>query len=325
MAARSPADPRAAVAPMKIAIMGSGGVGGYFGGRMAANGADVTFIARGAHLAAIRRDGLRIESRDLAGAVVNPAKATDDPASIGVADYVIVGVKLWATEEAGRAILPMVGPETTVLSLQNGVECDDVLAGIVGRDRLIGGVAFIASSIARPGVIAHIGTMQRVVMGELGGGSSPRVDRLCAALRNAGVAAEISDDVQRTIWEKFIFLVGLSATTTLMRTTIGPIRADPDGRAVLHDAMCEAVAVGRRHGAALPADYADDRMAFVDGLPADMTSSMHHDLERGNRLEVAWLSGAVARLGRKYGVPTPVNQAVYAALKRKAAPAADRA
>jgi 2-dehydropantoate 2-reductase len=305
---------------MKIAMMGSGGVGGYFGGRLAASGAEVTFIARGDHLDAMRRDGLRIESRDMPGALVNPVRATDDPASVGEADYVIVGVKLWATEEAGRAILPMVGPETTVLSLQNGVECDDILAGIVGRDRLIGGVAFIASSIARPGVIAHIGTMQRVVIGELGGGSSPRVDRLHSAMREAGIAAEISDDILRTIWEKFVFLVGLSATTTLMRTTIGPVREDPDSRAFLYEVMREAVAVGRKSGIALPSDYADDRLAFADGLPYDMTSSMHHDLERGSRLEVGWLSGTVARFGRKLGVPAPVNQAVYAALKAKAGP-----
>lgn len=307
---------------VKIAIMGSGGVGGYFGGRLATIGADVTFIARGPHLAAIRRDGLRIDSRDLAGTVVKPATATDDPSTVGPVDYVIIGVKLWDTEAAGHAILPMVGPNTTVLSLQNGVECDDILAGIVGRERLIGGVAFIASSIAQPGVIAHIGTMQRVVIGELAGGTSPRVDRLQAALRDAGVVAEASDDIQRTIWEKFVFLVGLSATTTLMRTTIGPIREDADSRAFLLEVMRETVAVGRARGVGLPANYADDRLTFADGLPRDMTSSMHHDLERGNRLEVSWLSGTVARFGRLFGVPAPVNQAVYAVLKSKAA--ADR-
>ena len=319
-ATNRPADPLAGQPPMKIAIMGSGGVGGYFGGRLAASGVDVTFVARGDHLAAIRRDGLRIESRDMPGALVKPAKATDDPTALGEVDYVIVGVKLWATEEAGRAILPMVGRDTAVLSLQNGVECDDILAEIVGRDRLIGGVAFIASSIGRPGVIAHIGTMQRVVIGEPAGGSSPRVDRLHAALRNAGVAAEISDDIQRTIWEKFVFLIGLSATTTMMRTTIGPIREDPDSRTFLYDVMRETVAVGRARGVALPANYADDRLAFADGLPYDMTSSMHHDLERGNRLELGWLSGTVVRYGRALGVPVPVNQAVYAVLKPRAAP-----
>jgi 2-dehydropantoate 2-reductase len=163
--------------------------------------------------------------------------------------------------------------------------------------------------------------MQRVVIGEFAGGTSPRVDKLQTALRNAGVAADVSDDIQRTIWEKFVFLVGLSATTTLMRTTIGPIREDPDSRAFLLEAMRETVAVGRARGVGLPADYADDRLAFADGLPRDMTSSMHHDLERGNRLEVRWLSGTVARFGRALGVPVPVNQAVYAVLKSKSMPA----
>lgn len=305
---------------MRIAMMGSGGVGGYFGGRLAANGCDVTFIARGRHLDAIRSRGLRIDSRDKGDALIHPAKATDDPAEIGPVDYVIMGVKLWDTAEAGRAILPMVGPGTTVLSLQNGVEGDDILAGIVGADRLIGGMAQIASSIGDPGVIEHIGTMQRIVIGEPAGGSSARVAALHEALSAAGITAEISDDIGRTLWEKFVFLVGLSGTTSLMRTTIGPIRDDPDRREMLATIMRETVAVGRARGIALPEDYAEDRLAFVDGLPEDMTSSMHHDLERGNPLEVAWLSGAVARFGRELGIPTSVNQAVFAALKPHAAP-----
>lgn len=305
---------------MRIAMMGSGGVGGYFGGRMAANGCDVTFIARGTHLDAIRRHGLRIDSRDMGDTIVDPAQATADPAEVGIVDYVIVGVKLWDTESAARTIQPMVGSETTVLSLQNGVECDDILAQVLGDAPLIGGVAFIASSIGEPGVINHIGTMQRVVMGERAGGTSPRVAALHEAMSQAGIVAEISDDIDRTIWEKFVFLVGLSATTTLMRTTLGPIREDPDRRAFLLNVMRETVAVGRSKGVDLPADYAEGRLDFADRLPADMTSSMHHDLERGNPLEVAWLSGAVARFGRDFGVPTPVNQTVFAALKPHAAP-----
>lgn len=305
---------------MRVAMMGSGGVGGYFGGRLAASGIDVTFIARGAHLEKIRADGLRIDSRDMGSTTIRPALATADPREVGEVDYVIMGVKLWDTADAGRAILPMLGPATTVLSLQNGVDGDDVLAPIVGPERLIGGVAFIASSIGAPGVIKHIGTMQRIVIGERAGGSSPRVEALHAALVAAGVTAEISGDIQRTIWEKFVFLVGLSATTTLTRATLGPIREDVDGRTFLLDAMRETVAVGRAKGIALPADYATDRLAFADGLPSDMTSSMHHDLDSGKPLEVAWLSGAVARLGQALGVPTPVNHTVFAALKPRAAP-----
>jgi len=305
---------------MRVAMMGSGGIGGYFGGRLAANGCDVTFIARGRHLDAIRARGLRIDSRDMGDAVIHPANATDNPATVGPVDYVIIGVKLWDTAEAGHAILPMVGPETTVLSLQNGVECDDILAPIVGAGRLIGGIAQIASSIGEPGMIRHIGTMQRVVIGEPAGGSSPRVEALHAALVAAGITAEISDDIERTIWEKFVFLVGLSATTCLTRTSIGPIRRDPDRREMLLNIMRETVLVGRAKGVALPEDFAEDRLAFTDGLPEDMTSSMHHDLERGNPLEVAWLSGAVARFGRDLGIAAPVNQAVFATLKPHAAP-----
>jgi 2-dehydropantoate 2-reductase len=305
---------------MRIAMMGSGGIGGYFGGRLAANGCDVTFIARGRHLDAMRKRGLHIDSRDIGDVTINPVQATDDPAEVGEVDYVIVGVKLGDTAAAGEAILPMLGPETTVLSLQNGVESDDVLAPIVGEERLIGGVAFIASSIGAPGVVKHIGTMQRVVIGERSGGSSARVEALHRAMADAGITAEISDDIERTIWEKFVFLIGLSATTTIMRTTLGPVREDPDGRIFLLEAMRETVAVGRAKGVDLPADFADNRLAFADGLPVDMTSSMHHDLQNGNQLEVGWLSGAVARFGKALGVPTPVNHTVYAALKAHAAP-----
>jgi 2-dehydropantoate 2-reductase len=305
---------------MRIAMMGAGGVGGYFGGRMATSGSDVTFIARGRHLEAIRAQGLKIDSRDLGDALINPANVTDDPADVGIVDYVIVGVKLWDTEAVARAILPMVGLGTTVLSLQNGVECDETLANVVGEDRLIGGVAFIASSIGKPGVIKHIGKMQRVVLGEYAGGSSPRVCALIEAMAAGGINAEISDDIERTIWEKFVFLVGLSATTTSLRTTLGPVRDSPESRAVLLKVMRETVAVGRAKGIGLPEDYADDRLAFADGLPLDMTSSMHHDLEADNRLEVAWLSGAVSRFGRELGVETPVNQSIFNQLEKFAVP-----
>jgi 2-dehydropantoate 2-reductase len=299
---------------MKFAMMGSGGVGGYFGGRLAAGGHDVTFIARGAHLAAIRADGLKIES-GLGNATIHPAQATDDPGRPGPVDYVIIAVKLGDTEAAARAARPLVGPDSAVLSLQNGVVAEDILAGILGPEHVIGGMAQIACSIVRPGTIGHLGTMQRVVLGELGGGASPRVEALRDALAEAGVVAEISDDIERTIWEKFVFLVGLSATTTLMRTTIGPVREDPDSRQLLRGLMAETVAVARARGVALAGDYAEDRMGFVDGLPFEMTSSMSHDLNRGNPLEVAWLSGAVVRFGRELDIATPLNHTVYAALK----------
>ncbi len=236
---------------MRIAMMGSGGVGGYFGARMASAGSDVIFIARGQHLSAIQSHGLRIDSRDVGDITIYPAKATQNPEEVGIVDCVIVAVKLWDTEATGKAILPMLGPKTAVLSLQNGVEGDAVLSSIVGQQRIISGVAFIASSIGKPGIIKHIGTMQRIVIGESDGVSSPRIEALHEALIKGNVVSEISNDVERTIWEKFVFLIGLSATTTLMRRTLGPIRQDKESRQLLLEVMQETVAVGRARGVAL--------------------------------------------------------------------------
>ena len=302
----------------RIAMMGSGAVGGYFGGRMAAAGCDVTFIARGRHLAAIRERGLRVESPVLGDDRVFPARATDDPDEIGVVDYVIIGVKLWDTEAAASAVLPMLGPSTAVLTLQNGVESAEI-GKIVGPERLLGAVAFIGSAISEPGVIRHVGSMQRVVVGEPEGGTSARAERLRGELERGGIAADVSDDIQRTIWEKFVFLVGLSAATTMLRAPLGTVRENQDSRELFLGAMRETAAVARARGIALPAGFASGRLEFADGLPAEMTSSMHTDLARGNRLELDWLSGAVVRFGRASGVPTPVNRTVYETLRPHAA------
>ena len=295
---------------MRIAMMGAGGVGGFFGGRLAHAGYDVTFIARGAHLQAMRASGLTIENEPQGHIHIAKVKATDDPATIGRVDLVILSVKLWDTESAARAVKPLLGPDTGVLSLQNGVVKDDIMRRELGDAAVMGGVCYVATHIARPGVIHQTGTMQRLILGEYDGRHSERARFLHEALLASGVKAELSDDVRRAIWEKYVFLVALSATTTTMRRTIGPIRENPQTRAFLLDIMREAVAVGRALGVALAEDYAEQRLAFADGLPADMTSSMHHDLERGNPLEVQWLSGGVVELGRKAGVPTPANRAV---------------
>ena len=295
---------------MKIAVMGSGGLGGLYGGRLAHAGYDVSFIARGAHLAAMREHGLLIENAQ--GNIHIPhVTVTDDPATLGAADLVLIAVKLWDTEAAVRAIAPLVGPHTAVMSLQNGVIKDDILRREFGPAAVMGGVAYVATNISRPGVIRQTGTMQRFIFGEYDGRRSVRAGELLEALLRAGIQAEISDDIRRTLWEKYVFLVGLSGTTTAMRSTIGPIRANPRTRAFLFDLMQETVAVGRAHGVALPETYAGERLAFVDTVPADMTSSMHHDLDKGNRLEVAWLSGGVVQLGAAVQVPTPANRAVW--------------
>ena len=296
---------------MKIAIMGSGGVGGFFGGRLAHAGCDVTFVARGAHLAEMRRNGLIIENREQGDIHVPRVKATDDPAFIGPVDVVLIAVKLWDTESVARAVRPIVGPRTAVLSLQNGVIKDDILKRELGRANVMGGVAYVGTTIARPGVIRQTGTLQRLIFGEYDGERSERAEAFLAALLAAGIEAELSTDIRRTLWEKYVFLVGLSGSTSAMRSPIGPIRSNPQTRAFLLDLMKETVAVGRALGVNLPEDYAQQRLVFADSVAPDMTSSLHHDLERGNPLEVEWLSGGVVQLGQKVGVPTPCNRAVW--------------
>lgn len=299
---------------MKILVFGTGGVGGYFGGRLAASGEDVTFVARGEHLNALRAHGLRIES-SVAPLHLGAVKATDDPASAGAVDLVMVGVKLWDTEAAAQTIAPIVGPETTVVSFQNGVDAVDIFTNRIGREHVIGGIAHIAAVIERPGVIRHNGTMQRLTFGELDGRKSARTEALFTACNKAGIDTLLSDNIQRVIWEKFVFIVGLSAMTTLTRLPIGPVRDDPMTRALLASVMEEAAAVGRAKGVDLPDDAATRQLGFMDGLPYDMIASMLGDLNRGRRLELPWLSGAVMRLGKAHGVPTPANRFVCAALQ----------
>ena len=295
---------------MRIAIMGSGGVGGYFGARLAKGGADVTFIARGAHLAAMRANGLTIESAH-EPIRLPKVNATDDPSSIGPVDMVLFSVKLWDTESAARSLLPIMGPQTGIISFQNGVQKDDTLRQVFGDGAVMGGTAYIAATIGRPGVIVHTGTMQRIVFGEYDGRRSPRAEAFLAAAQSGGITAEISDDIRREIWEKFCFLAALSGATTSIRLPVGPIRSNPRTREFLLDLMREAVAVGRARGVNLPEDYAERRLALIDGLPFDMIASMSHDLQRGRPLELRWLSGAIVDMGAAAGVPTPVNRAVY--------------
>jgi 2-dehydropantoate 2-reductase len=237
-------------------------------------------------------------------------QATDDPSTLGPVDFVLIGVKLWDTEAAAHAVSAIVGPTTAVLSLQNGVQKDDVLRDILGSEPVLGGVCYIASKIVRPGVISHTGTVQKLVFGEYDGRRSARAEGFLEACRRGGIDVELSLDIRKAIWEKFAFLVGLSSTTTATRLPIGPIRTNPRTRRFLLDIMREVIAVGQAHGVALSAEYAEDRLAFCDELPAEMVSSMSHDLERGNRLEVDWLSGGVVELGQVVGVPTPLNRAL---------------
>lgn len=298
---------------MRITVFGTGGVGGYFGARLASAGCDVGFVARGEHLRALRERGLRVQSA-LGDVTLAPVRASDDPAEMGTPDWVLVCTKLWDLDEAVRAIAPVVGPGTAVISLQNGVTKDDVLRAAFGPERVVGGVAYISAGIAEPGVIRHTGKLAKLVFGEYGGARTPRVEALLEAALRGAVDAAIAPDVRPAIWEKFVFLVGMSAATAATRSTIGPVREHAASRALLLEVMREVVAVGRAHGVPLAEDFADNRLAFIDGLPAEMEASMATDLRHGRQLELAWLSGAVVELGAAAGVHTPMNRAVAAVL-----------
>jgi 2-dehydropantoate 2-reductase len=293
---------------MRIAVIGAGGVGGYFGGRLAQAGADVTLVARGAHRAAIAAEGLRLVSPQ--GDAVVPLAVVDDPAAIGPVDVAIVAVKLWDTAAALARIGPLLGPDTAVMSLQNGVGKDDALRVAVGAEHVVGGLCYVAAVIERPGVIRQTGSMQRIVVAEYGGRESARLEPFVAACRAAGIDAALAPDIERALWEKFVFLTGLSGATCAIRQPVGVIRAEPRARALLEALFRETVAVGRARGVNLDPDYAADRLAFCDALPPATTSSMHGDLERGNRLELPWLQGALAELGRAANVPTPATDFV---------------
>ena len=294
---------------MRIVIMGTGGVGGYFGARLAHAGSDVHFVARGRQLQALRERGLRIES-PLGDVHLPRVSATDEPATLGSADLVLFGVKLWDSEAAAAQIRPLIGPRTAVVSLQNSVVKDDILRGVLGEAAVVGGACYIAATIAEPGHIRHTGTMQKIAVGEFDGQASARLQAFAQACQAAGIAHEISTDIRRTIWEKFVFLVGLSGITTATRVPIGVIRGQPRTMTLLRDVMDEVAAVARAEGVPVAADYVATRIALVDTLPDTLTSSMHHDLNRGSRLEVPWLAGDVVARGQRLGVPTPCNRAI---------------
>jgi 2-dehydropantoate 2-reductase len=294
--------------------MGSGGVGGYFGARLAAAGSDVTFIARGAHLDAIRTVGLRVES-PLGDVTLHPAQATDRPGEIGPVDVVLFATKLWDTEVAGEACRPLMGPDTAVVSLQNGVDAEDSLAAILGAGHVMGGVSQIAAVIERPGVIKHNGDFATIIFGERDGVTTPRAEALRDALTDAGIKTILSDDINKVIWQKFIMLVGLSARTTVTGQSIGPIRNNVETKHLLEQVMTETAAVAGARGIADSDEILAKTLTFLDGLPDAMTSSMAGDRKRGNRLELDWLSGAVARIGAEAGVATPANQFIVAALR----------
>jgi 2-dehydropantoate 2-reductase len=301
---------------MRIAAMAAGAVGGYFGARMAAAGHDVFFIARGANLAAIQKNGLKIESVHGDMHLPNP-NVTDDPKSVGPVDIVLFAVKLWDTEKAAELTRPLVGPNTRVITLQNGVDSVERIAPILGADQTVGGVTYIATVIGSPGIIKHTSQFAKMRFGRADKKPDALLDAFVAAGKAAKLDIDLSAGIERERWEKFIFLTAMAGSTATLRASIGPIAADLDTRAFFHDLMNEALAVGLAKGIALDRAYIDDRMSFIGSGKMDpgMKASMAHDLERGNRLELDWLAGKVRDLGRELGVPTPASDTVFKVLK----------
>jgi 2-dehydropantoate 2-reductase len=299
---------------MRIAIVGAGGIGGGYGAALAKAGEDVTFIARGTHLAAMKSQGLRVEG-GRGETHVMPAQATDDPGTVGPVDVVLFCVKLWDVESAGQQIRPLVGKDTAVITLQNGIDAHERLIPLLGPRAVMPGVANISAVIAEPGVIRQTGTVMRMVFGELDGTKSPRGLALAAACAKAGIDGVFSEAILTELWMKFILLASNASLMALTRLPIGKLRDDPDIAPYFIAAYEEVVAVGRASGIALPADAVDRTLNFNRNAPAHLMASMGADLLRGNRIELPWLGGKVIELGRKHGVPTPTHSLLYAMLK----------
>jgi 2-dehydropantoate 2-reductase len=297
-----------------FAIMGSGGMGGYIGAKLTQAGYQVSFIARGAHLEAMKNNGLKIEGPDEA-LVIDPIFATSDPRDIGPVDFVIFCVKLWDTEAAGEQCRDLIGPDTAVLSMQNGVDPEPVLSGILGREHVMGAVSEIGANIIEPGFVRRFTPFAIIRFGEFDQIRSARSIQFSEAITAAKFEADYVDSINLTIWDKFLWLVGASALNCVTRQPFGPVREDPDTRALLRQIMEEVMSVANAKGISLTNENIEARLDYIDSLPGEAKVSMALDLERGNRLELPWLSGAVARMGQELSIPTPANSVIYAALK----------
>jgi 2-dehydropantoate 2-reductase len=300
---------------MKIVVMGTGGVGGFYGGMLAKAGQEVAFVARGAHLAALQANGLRIESQAAGEFTLPKITATDRPATLGAADLVLMTTKAYDLESAALGLLPILHPDSLVLPLLNGVDIAERLAAIVGPQRVLGGMCQLSSSIKAPGVVRQVGPLNRIVFGELQGGSSARARAVLDAFRAAGLAVELSEQIQVDIWKKFLAICAAAGMSALCRSTLGPIMKDPDTRAMFAGCMREVQALARRKGVALPPNIVADALAGYDKLPPEMRPSMGLSVLNGQPLELEALNGTAARLGRELGVPTPINAFIAAALK----------
>jgi 2-dehydropantoate 2-reductase len=298
---------------MRIAIVGVGGVGGLVAGLLARAGTEVAVLARNASLAAIRQDGLAVDS-PLGTFTVRPAAVSDDPAALGVADVVLVAVKAWQVGELAPKLAPLLAPGGFAVPLQNGVEAAERLAAALGPERVAGGLSFLLAWTEAPGRVKHVGGPPKITMGEVGGGSSARLEHLAATLNAAGVVAELADDISAALWRKFLFIDPLGTVGAATRAPVGVIRSVPETRALLAGAMREVAAVAKGRGVDVGAQAVDAALKQVDSMPAEATASMHRDLAAGRASELEDQTGAVVRLGRAAAVPTPIHDALFAAL-----------
>ena len=299
---------------MRVAIMGAGGIGAYYGACLARAGNDVVFIARGAHLDAMRKKGLRIQDFDGSEIIIDPVNATDDPKTVDPVDVILFCVKMYDTIEAAELCKPLMGDETIVITLQNGVESVGMIDGILGQGRALGGAASVAGSLIEPGVVKRNNQITKIEFGEADGTISRRAKAIAKTLDDAGIEAIIRSDVEVMLWSKFALMTSNACMTSLGRVDTGVIRADPVMRAVYCDAMRETITVGRAMGVELPDDVMERALNWLDSS-APIMASLAVDLLSGRRLEVEWLSGAIHRFGEKTGVPTPIHSTVYAALR----------
>lgn len=299
---------------MKIAILGAGGLGGYFGGLLAQAGHTVTFIARGAHLEAIRERGLQVHSVH-GDFTISPARATNNPNEIGPVDLALFAVKTYQIDEAARLLPPLVGRETTVLTAQNGVDARERVAAVVGERAVLPGAVWISSGVESPGVIRQTSSFRRLVFGELSGEISPRAEAVLAAFQPTGAQVELSTDIRKVLWTKFAFLASYSGVSSLVRLPAGEVTACAETMEIIREAIAEVEAVARARGIALDADVVEKTMAFIKSMDTGVTSSMQRDVEAGRRLEIDALSGAVVRYGKESGIPTPAHRFIYATLK----------
>ena len=299
---------------MKIAVMGAGAIGGYFGGRLAKAGFDVSFIARGAHLDVIRKNGLKVLS-PLGDFTIHPATVTDDPAEVGPVDVILFMVKNYDTLQAAEQIRPLVGSDTAIIPFQNGVEARAMLSNVLGARHVLGGVAFIPASIQKPGVIKHNAELAKLVFGEFDKQITPRALSFLDALEKAGVTGEIPADISMVLWSKLMFLTSMSAINCITRQPVGLVQSDGETIALYMDAMREVAAVAAAHGVSLGEEAIANNMALAKSFPPNNKTSMFQDLEAGRRLEIDYLSGAVVRLGREKGIETPIHRTAWVAIK----------